>query len=79
MKTPKRERNAKDPSPAGKPIPLAIPEPLLRRLDAVAEQMDMTRANVIRLAMKIGLEQLGRVNYDLARLVVDANNLPPLL
>lgn len=73
MKTKKRERNPKDPSPAGKPIPLAIPEGLLTRLDDVAERMEMSRANVIRMTMKIGLEQLQRVNYDLARLVVNAN------
>lgn len=79
MKTKKRERNPKDPSPAGKPIPLAIPEGLLTRLDDVADRMDMSRANVIRMTMKIGLEQLSRVDYDIARLVVDANNQPPEL
>jgi hypothetical protein len=41
--------------------------------------MDMSRANVIRMATKIGLEQLKRVDFDIARLVVDANNPPPLL
>jgi hypothetical protein len=33
----------------------------------------------MRLSMKIGLEQLSRVDYDIARLVVDANNQPPVL
>jgi hypothetical protein len=74
MKTPKRPRKTTDPSPAGKPIPLALPEAFLQHLDDVAEQMDMSRANVMRLCMKIGLEQLRRVNYDLAGLVVTANN-----
>ena len=58
---------------------MLLPETLLQRLDAVAEEMDMSRANVIRMATKIGLEQLKRVDFDIARLVVDANNQPPLL
>ena len=73
MKTPKRPRKTTDPSPGGKPIPILLPELLLQHLDDVAETMDMSRANVMRLCMKIGLEQLHRVNYDLAGLVVTAN------
>jgi hypothetical protein len=73
MKTPKRPRKTTDPSPGGKPIPILLPELLLQHLDDVAEKMDMSRANVMRLCMKIGLEQLHRVNYDLAGLVVTAN------
>lgn len=79
MKTPTRPRKKTDPTPAGKPIPLLLPEALLQRLDDVAERMDLSRANVMRMSMKIGLEQLSRVNYDIAQLVVDANNQPPLL
>ena len=73
MKTPKRPRKTTDPSPGGKPIPILLPELFLQHLDDVAEKMDMSRANVMRLCMKIGLEQLHRVNYDLAGLVVTAN------
>lgn len=79
MKAQPRPRKKTDPSPGGKPIPILLPELLLQRLDAIAEQMDMSRANVMRLSMKIGLEQLSRVDYDISRLVVDANNQPPVL
>ena len=79
MKTQPRPRKKTDPSPGGKPIPILLPESLLQRMDAVAEQMDMSRANIMRLSMTIGLEQLSRVDYDIARLVVDANNQPPEL
>jgi hypothetical protein len=76
---PKKPRRAADEFPAGKPIAVLLPESLLQRLDSVAQEMDMSRANVIRMATKIGLEQLKRVDFDIARLVVDANNPPPLL
>ena len=74
----KKPRRVADEFPAGKPIAVLLPETLLQRLDAVAQEMDMSRANVIRIATKIGLEQLKRVNCDIARLVVDATNQPPL-
>ncbi len=58
-------------SKRSRPIPLAVPDELLNRLDEVALRMGRTRAQVMRDAIEIGLEDLRRCNYDLAGAVVD--------
>jgi predicted DNA-binding protein len=58
-------------SKRSRPIPLAVPDELLNRLDAVAARMGRTRAQIMRDAIEIGLEDLRRCDYDLAGAVVD--------
>ncbi len=58
-------------SKRSRPIPLAVPDELLNRLDEAALRMGRTRAQVMRDAIEIGLEDLRRCNYDLAGAVVD--------
>lgn len=58
-------------SKRSRPIPLAVPDELLQRLDAVAARMGRTRAQIMRDAIEIGLEDLRLCNYDLAGAVVD--------
>lgn len=78
--TPKKPQRRPDPRPAGKPIPVLLPEPLLQRLDDVAAIMGISRADALRLAARVGLEDLKRVDYDIAQLVVDAvHKRPPVL
>jgi hypothetical protein len=78
--TQKTPRRRPDPRPAGKPIPVILPEALLQRMEDVAEIMGISRADVLRLAARVGLEDLARVNYDIAQLVVDAaHKRPPVL
>lgn len=58
-------------SKRSRPIPLAVPDELLHRLDEVAARMGRTRAQIMRDAIEIGLEDLRRCGYDLAGAVVD--------
>jgi predicted DNA-binding protein len=58
-------------SKRSRPIPLAVPDELLNRLDEVAARMGRTRAQIMRDAIEIGLEDLRRCDYDLAGAVVD--------
>lgn len=66
--------------PSGKPLPIRLPEELLERVQVVADALGMSVADTMRLSMRIGLEDLKRVDYDLAQLVVDAaHKRPPVL
>lgn len=58
-------------SKRSRPIPLAVPDDLLNRLDEAALRMGRTRAQVMRDAIEIGLEDLRRCGYDVAGAVVD--------
>jgi predicted DNA-binding protein len=58
-------------SKRSRPIPLAVPDELLCRLDEAAVRMGRTRAQIMRDAIEIGLEDLRRCGYDLAGAVVD--------
>ena len=58
-------------SKRSRPIPLAVPDELLNRLDEAALRMGRTRAQIMRDAIEIGLEDLRRCGYDLAGAVVD--------
>lgn len=58
-------------SKRSRPIPLAVPDELLCRLDEAAARMGRTRAQIMRDAIEIGLEDLRRCDYDLAGAVVD--------
>lgn len=43
-----------------------MPKTLLERVEVVAQRMNLSRQDVMRLAMDTGLEHLKRCNYDLA-------------
>lgn len=58
-------------SKRSRPIPLAVPDELLNRLDEAALRMGRTRAQIMRDAIEIGLEDLRRCGYDVAGAVVD--------
>ncbi len=58
-------------SKRSRPIPLAVPDELLSQLDEAALRMGRTRAQVMRDAIEIGLEDLRRCDYDVAAAVVD--------
>jgi hypothetical protein len=52
--------------------PLRMPKELMARIKAVAAEMEMSDQEVMRLCLKVGLEHLKRIDYDLAKAVVDA-------
>ncbi len=58
-------------SKRSRPIPLAVPDELLNQLDEAALRMGRTRAQIMRDAIEIGLEDLRRCGYDVAGAVVD--------
>ena len=50
---------------------VCLTEELERELSEVAEKTDLAKQDVIRLTMRIGLEHLRRVKYDLADCVLE--------
>ena len=50
---------------------VCLTEELEKTLSAVAEETDLAKQDVIRLCLRIGLEHLKRVKYDLADCVLD--------
>jgi hypothetical protein len=60
-----------------KPIPIRIPKPLLERIKAAGEALGYSDAEVIRLAVSVGLERLRRINYDLSGAICDAAEKSP--
>ncbi|MFT4177508.1 MAG: hypothetical protein QM627_12760 [Luteolibacter sp.] len=62
------------PTKTNKPTPssVRIPSELLLEIKKVAEVMSKSDAEVIRLATEIGLEHLRRIDYEIAKAVVDA-------
>lgn len=59
-------------SKSSKPIPIAIPNELLAHIDRVVKLTNKSRAEIMRQAMEVGLEDLRRCNYDVAGVIVDA-------
>lgn len=49
---------------------VCLTEELEKALSAVAEETDLAKQDVIRLCLRIGLEHLKRVKYDLADCVL---------
>lgn len=66
--------------PTGKktqPVPVRMDEELRTEIRAAAEALHWQDQDVIRLAVKIGLEKLRRVKFDLASAVLDASQKEP--
>jgi predicted DNA-binding protein len=52
--------------------PLNIPPELEEKLVEASRRTGLSKADLMRLCMAVGLEDLRAVNYDLARVVADA-------
>ena len=48
----------RDTIPLTKPIPVKLPPEILARVDALAKRIGEPRSTVMRIAMRVGLEQL---------------------
>ena len=57
---------------AEKPLALRVPPALMARVKIAAEALGYSDAEVIRLAVSVGLERLRRINYDLGGAINDA-------
>lgn len=60
-------------SASSKPVPIALPNALLDKIQKVAGLTGRSQQDIMRLAMEVGLEDLKRINYDLGSAVVDAS------
>ena len=56
------------------PLAIAIPTPLLDDIKLAAENMEMTQAQVIRLAVNIGLSSMKKINYNLVEAVLSTES-----
>jgi len=56
-------------SASSKPIPIALPNELLTAIDQVAEKLNLTRSELMRLSMRIGLAEIGTVAEPIAKTV----------
>lgn len=47
--------------------PISMDPELDQKIKLAADRLDMSKSDVMKLAMKIGLEDFRRINYDLAK------------
>jgi metal-responsive CopG/Arc/MetJ family transcriptional regulator len=59
-------------SQSSKPVPLAVPNELLKQIDNAATLTGRSRSELMRLAIEIGLADLKAINYDIAGTIVKA-------
>jgi metal-responsive CopG/Arc/MetJ family transcriptional regulator len=62
---------AQKPKPDAMPVPINMPRALLDKIEEAAALTGLSRQDVIRLAVRIGLEDLRRCNFDIAGAIVD--------
>ena len=60
------------PGPKKVSSPIRIDPELEAKIEEAARLTGFSKADVMRLAMRIGLEDLRRINYDLPSVVLDA-------
>jgi predicted DNA-binding protein len=66
-------------SASSKPIPLAIPNQMLARINDLAEKMNKSKAEIMRLAMEVGIADLNRIDWQIGDAVVDASDRVKIL
>lgn len=60
-------------SQSSKPIPIAIPNELLAKIELAAEKLGLSKQDTMREAMKLGLAHYERINWDIQGAVLDAS------
>lgn len=58
-------------SASSKPTPIAIPNELHEMIEKASKLAGLSKQDTMRLAMRIGLADLERCNYDLAGAILD--------
>jgi len=56
------------------PLAIAVQTPLLEEIRKTAERMEMTQADTIRLAIKLGMSNLKSINYDLISSIISTES-----
>jgi hypothetical protein len=59
------------------PVPIRIEPELEAKIEEAARLTGLSKADVMRLAMKIGFEDLRRINWNIPGVVVDAAQSAP--
>jgi hypothetical protein len=59
-------------SKSSKPIPVAIPNDLLAEIERVSAITDISKQDIMRLAMRIGLADMDAIEHDAAKLIQQA-------
>lgn len=54
------------------PVPIRVDAALEAKIEEAARLTGMAKSDLMRLAMRIGLEDLRRIDYDIAGAIVDA-------
>jgi hypothetical protein len=54
------------------PTPIRLDSELLEKIEIASSELKMSKQETIRLSIKVGLEKLRRIKYDLAGAVIDA-------
>ena len=65
------------PEPRKVSQPIRIDADLEAKIEEAARMTSLSKADVMRLAMRIGFEDLRRINYDIAGAVLDAAKPSP--
>ena len=65
-------------SQSSKPVPLAVPNELLKQIDTAAARTGRSRSELMRLAIEIGLADLKAIDYDIASTLANAAHRPDL-
>ena len=76
-KTTKATKATPEPTKRLHAVPLAIPTPLLTKIRTAADSMSCHQADVMRLALEIGLRMLSNANYDQAGAIIGSVKSEP--
>ena len=61
---------------ADAPIPIRIPKDLLDKIELAAKLTGLPKQDVMRLGMRIGVERLRRIDYNIESAILDASEQP---
>ena len=74
---PENKRDSTRQPPSGRSIPIRITPKLEASIEEAAAETEMPFQEVFRLACRVGLEHMRRINYDLAGAIEDAVEKSP--
>lgn len=59
------------PAKDGSTVPISISHQMLAQIEFVAKRLGMSRQDAMRLSMRVGMEDLRRIDYRVDKSVVD--------
>lgn len=58
-------------SKSSKPVPIALPNEMVDQIRQICDLTQMSQQEVMRWAMRVGIEDLRRIDYNIAGAIVD--------